>query len=39
MLLENVPLTHSHDAPNMVKQKYNSNYGITKFHVDNIMYL
>jgi hypothetical protein len=23
----------------MVKQKYNSTYGITKLHVDNFMYL
>jgi hypothetical protein len=23
----------------MVKQKYNSNYGITKLHVDNFLHL
>jgi hypothetical protein len=37
MLLENVP--NSQGTLNMVKQKYNSSYGITKLHVDNFMYL
>jgi hypothetical protein len=30
---------NSQGAPNMVKQKYNSSYGITKLHVDNFLYL
>jgi hypothetical protein len=30
---------NSQGAPNMVKQKYNSSYGITKLHVDNFLHL
>jgi len=30
---------NSQGAPNMVKQKHNSSYGIIKLHVGNVLYL
>jgi hypothetical protein len=30
---------NSQGAPNMVKQKHNSSYGITKLHAGNVLYL